>query len=671
MDRKELKVEIMDIETLAGCYLYCAYIPHLNKRVSYEVSYRKNELDAMAKHLREEDIDYHVSFYGLQFDSQVVQYILDNHEKWYDLSNLEVVDKIYEFAQEVISLTRYELKIPYAESYLDIKQIDLFKVHHMDNKARRCSLKWLEYGMDMPNIEEMPHHHSQKEFTGSQLDEIVAYCWNDIEATEKFWQITIGETDNELYKENDKIQDRLDIIEEMKFPEKTINYADVKIGDELNKRGYMEETGCTYGQIYEKKKNRKPTPQFKFGDCIPKYVKFKTKEFQEFYEMVRKQPFQQRSKPPQEYILKYNNTTYSIMKGGIHSHDGARILEAIAGMLLRDADIGSQYPNAIDKRELYPSHLGPKWNVNYKKNIRVRMNYKAKGKVSKKYKGLANTWKLCLNGGGFGMTNQIDNWQYDPQVTFKCTIGNQFEILMLIEMLEIDGIPVMSANTDGIVCLFKEELNDKYYEVCHEWERIVGNDQMGQLEYSDYKKLIQTSVNDYIAVPIEGKIKTKGDFSIDVELHKNKSRRIVPIALNRYYIEGVPVEETIRNHRNIYDYCIGAKASDDYYYEGVNRKTGKTNTYRKLIRYYVSTNGEKLYKVKHADSEKKGRPRTQLEAGYDNQTLFNRAWKEDNWENYHIDYQYYIDCCKQILHQIDPVMARDDKEAAQGRLLLF
>ena len=670
MNRTDLKVETYDIETLAGCFLYCAYIPHLDKKVSFEVSFRKNEIDALVKHLIESG-HIGVGFYSLMFDAQVIQYILDNHDKWYDLSNQEVVDKIYAFAQEVISLTKYELQPPYKESFLDIEQIDLFKIHHMDNKARRCSLKWLEFSMNMPDIEEMPIPHTQKVFTEKELDAIVSYCWNDIEATYRFWKITIGETDNELYKDSDKIQDRLDIIEELQFPKRTINYADVKIGDEINKAGYMKETGCTYSQIYDKKKQRKPTPKFTFGDCIPKYIKFKTPEFNAFYDHVKKQPFKVLSKPPQEYVLTYGKTTYSVMKGGIHSHDGPRILEADNGHYLRDADIGSQYPNAITKRKLYPAHLGPKWNVNYEKNIHVRMDYKAKGKTSKKFKGLANTWKLCLNGGGFGMTNQADNWQYDPMVTFKCTIGNQFEILMLIEMLELEGISVMSANTDGIVCLIPITLDEKYYEICHEWEHIVGNDQMGQLEYMDYKKLIQTSVNDYLAIPVEGKIKTKGDFCVDIELHKNKSRRIVPIALTEYFVNNISVRDTVMNHRDIYDFCCGAKSSSDYFYEGVDRKTGKTNKYNKLLRYYISNSGEKLYKVKHEDSEKKGRPRSQLEANYDNQIVFNRAWFPDNWDDYDICYEYYIAQCNKIIYQVLPEVGRSEKITAKRQIEMF
>ena len=63
-------------------------------------------------------------------------------------------------------------------------------------------------------------------------------------------------------------------------------------------------------------------------------------------------------------------------------------------------------------------------------------------------------------------------------------------------------------------------------------------------------------VSTYIAVYEDGSIKHKSDFEIDKELHKNPSMRIVPIALEKYFVEGIPVEETIKNHKDIFDFCL-------------------------------------------------------------------------------------------------------------------
>ncbi len=244
------------------------------------------------------------------------------------------------------------------------------------------------------------------------------------------------------------------------------------------------------------------------------------------------------------------------------------------------------------------------------------------------------------------------------------TIGNQMEILMLIEKLEINGIHVVSANTDGIVCLFDKSLDKLYYKICKEWEILVGNNEFGQLEYTDYKLLIQTSVNDYITLKYNNEIKTKGDFVSEFELHKNKSARIIPLALQSYFIDNIPIESTIKQHKNIYNFCLGVKSI------GTNRlihlepiKNAQIEL-QKINRYYVSTNGWHLLKrLKPLENTKltnqidifgnidDGTRESEIEAGYLS-TIFNR-YIEKPFEEYNINYNYYIEKCKRIIDKIE------------------
>jgi hypothetical protein len=687
---EDLKVEVLDIETLLRCYLVCSYCPSTGEKFQFEISRRKNQLDGLIKHLLDFKRDYIVDYNGLTFDGQVLQYTIDNYESFSDLSAEQIAEKISNFAAECIDRQKYELKQVYNPNYMDFSQIDLLKVWHYDNRARRTSLKWLEFTMDFPDIEEMPIDFRKDYLTDEEIEDTIKYCWNDVMATYEFYKITRGDTQLELYRGKDKIQERLDVMEEFGFGKECLSWSDVKIGDEINKKGYMEETGCSYGDLYKKKKSRKPTPHFTFGDCIPEYVKFQTKEFNNFHNSVKGKTVNL-NKTKQTFEFRYGKTNYIIAQGGIHSVDKPRIVTADEKRIKKDADIGSQYPNAINKRCLYPSQLGKPWNTRYEKTTHQRINYKSRGKENRKFKSLAEMYKLCLNGGGFGMTSQKDNWQYDPFVTFACTIGNQFEILMLIEALEMSGISVISANTDGIISDIPRELEDKYYEICHEWERNVGNDKIGMLEYADYKKLVQTSVNDYLAIGVDGKVKLKGDFvTTEIELHKNKSNRISPIAVYEYFVNGTPIEETVRNHRRIYDFCIAKKASKDYFYRQVDRKLGTARDLNKLVRYFCAKSPDtkldtklseedevtyllpgKLYKIKHENSEKTGPKVSQCESSSGCQQLFNRYYEVKNWEDYNIDYQYYINKANEIVDKVDPVFKRDRKLRESGQISMF
>jgi hypothetical protein len=243
---------------------------------------------------------------------------------------------------------------------------------------------------------------------------------------------------------------------------------------------------------------------------------------------------------------------------------------------------------------------------------------------------------------------------------------------MLAEDIEQAGMQVVSMNTDGLVVLMDRSQLDEYYKICTAWEIQVGNTEQGKLEYAEYELLVQTSVNDYLAVkkgeePIADRVKKKGDWLTSYELHKNKSKSIVAIALEQYWVYGKPIEETIRNYPSIWPFCIAKKASRDYSYQGTDRKTGKVQQYRKLIRYYCSTGvGEKLYKVKNEGSSKTGPRMSQVEADSDKQMLFNTPITAFCMEEYRIDYDYYCRCAYKLMDAVDPEYQRARKIRERG-----
>lgn len=636
-------IEVYDIECYAGLFLYMGYRISEKRWVQFEISQYRNDIDALVKHLLDSGIDYAVSFNGLGYDSQVLQYITDKQHLWVDLPTMEIVTLIRKFSDKIIDDSKYDLFPPYREEDLYAKQIDLFKVHHFDNKAKRCSLKWLEFSMDAPSVDETPIPWEQRTFSEIEVAGVKKYCRADIENTLRFWRYTIGETDHPEYKGRNMIQQRMDLIQEFQFPVSALSWSDVKMGDEINKSVYMKTTGIGDRRTLKDMKLRAPrTKPFTYGDCIPSYVEFRTHEFKQFFERIKKEKVKLNDKK-KKYPFRYNGTTYVIAKGGIHSNEKYRIVRVGPDEFCEEADISSQYPHSMIKRQLFPLHLGKPWLVGFTQSRDRRLEYKDMTKTSKdpKYDGLAYMFKFALNGGGFGMTNQKDNWQYYPFATFACTIGNQFEILMLIESLEIAGIHVISANTDGIVVLAKKTQKELYRSICHEWEKKVGNDVHGRLEFTEYTKLIQLSVNGYLAVKPDGKIKKKKEFLTDPLLEKNKSRRILAIALENYFVHGISPERTIRNHKNIFDFCIGVKGNKDYHYEAID-KNGNKRSYYSVVRYYVSENGDRLLKVKNPGSEADGPEVSECEAGEWRCTVANTIDPDDHIKAYKIDYEYYI-----------------------------
>ena len=275
------------------------------------------------------------------------------------------------------------------------------------------------------------------------------------------------------------------------------------------------------------------------------------------------------------------------------------------------------------------------------------------------------------------MTNSTYSVQYDPWVHFQCTIGNQFEILMLIEWMCDAGIDVLSANTDGALCGVPVDKLEVFYQLCKKWEDVVLITQtgIGELEYTEYTKYVMLNVNSYLAIKTDGTTKEKKDFLKDYLLEKNKSKKMVALCLYEYYMNDRLPEDVISSHRCIYDFTMAAKASRDYFYRQINRKTGDITDLKKLVRYYAADPkaeiGEKLFKIKQENSLKTGPKISHVQKTSAKQVLFNTPFEVSKWDDYSIDKGWYAEKAYEIIGKLDPSYKNLRKERLSGLQRLF
>jgi hypothetical protein len=632
-------VLIFDIETMQEFFLVVVYNPQEDKYYEFKLNKWTNELDKFVEFTNNHVDYYWVGYNNLRFDSQVVEWVIRNNEYWNELSNLDIVGKIAQKAADVIHDANYDVFPEYKESDLSLKQIDLFKISHFDNKNRMVSLKRLEFEMDLENIEEMPIHHSKTDMTEEEVILTIQYCVNDVQATYQFYLVTIGETSHPLYKGNNQIQLRQDIQEEFGIP--CLNYSDSKIGDEMIKKYYCEEKNITYKEL--PKKGTFTNVYVK--NCIADYVSFQTPELQQFLQRIKKIKLGIQD-DFKESIHFYDNV-YSFMKGGLHTENKPEVFEADDEYEIIDWDVSSYYPAIIINNGRFPRHLGKSFLAGYKRMFERRLELKPLAKTDKRIKGIVGALKLAVNSV-YGKSSDMQNWIYDRQLTMFTTITGELSLMMLIEAYELNGIHVISANTDGVTIRIKKDKLDDMRKINTWWMNLT----QYELERTDYQKIIFSTVNDYIAIKTDGEIKKKGDFLTDFELHKNKSGRVIPIALEAYYVHDIPIATTIMAHNNIFDFCLRQKSSKDFHYEGWNRASGEKTVYNKLIRYYVSNTGEKLLKVKNAECTTNAADVSQVEAGEWVMNVCNHLPKNTDVATAGINYDYYIEKAERIVHKI-------------------
>jgi hypothetical protein len=79
--------------------------------------------------------------------------------------------RLYEKSQKIIES---EFNTVW-DSNKHIPQLDLFLIHHYNNRARITSLKHLEVSMRLENVEDMPFDHKYFFTKQSEVDEVLSY----------------------------------------------------------------------------------------------------------------------------------------------------------------------------------------------------------------------------------------------------------------------------------------------------------------------------------------------------------------------------------------------------------------------------------------------------------------------------------------------------------------
>lgn len=704
---------VSDIETYKECFDVGFYFPEENKWYEFQICKYRNDLYKFVKFWAEEKIDYLVFFNGINFDQQVIEWIMRNYQDWHDLSNLEIANLIHEEANLVIEKSHYKVRQRYAEENFSIPQLDLFKIWHFDREQRSTGLKKLEFSMDFPNIEELPIPPTKEGLTIEEIDDIVLYRRNDVMATYEHLQYTLGNTEHSVYKGDNKIEMRMTLKDE--FSLSSLNISDSKIGDEIIRREYCRAAGISERELPRRGFFRKSVS---VAWCIPKYIKFQTPQLQGFVEKIKEQKIGMREDFAE--VIKFKDQVYDFKKGGIHNRISGRYYSSSEEEAIIDIDVTGYYPRIMLNNEFAPFHLkkGPFIKA-LQTIVDRREELKPQAKKDKRIKGVVGGLKIAANSV-YGKTSDIHSWMYDRLVTLQTCITGELSLLMLIESLELADIPVIMANTDGITVKIKRTKLEEMRGITKAWEELT----QYKLEETEFEFIAFSTVNDYLGLKkgtesIEERVKVKGDFLKDSELHGDKSRKIVKIALWEYFINGTDIRDTITNHKNIYDFCIGVKSSRNYHYELVTRGRSKNRRFikdldrmtfltergwiatrkgwktqqmidleyyredegltledafwseiekeelhmnerdvlKKMVRYYISKQGKTIIKVKNPDSDAPGNQETLCESssrvgGFYNPvvTYFNQ-YKEA--EDYNIDYNYYLLQTDNILRKIE------------------
>lgn len=665
---------IYDLETYPNFFLAVFKNKTTNEYHTFEISDRGTQINQLRIFLKNE-VQGLVGFNNLNFDYPVLHNTI---LKGGYLNSYQIYAEVEKIINSKYSaIWDNQIKIP---------QLDLYKIWHYDNKNKSTSLKWLEFAMRLPNVEDLPYAPGTK-LTFLQMDEIVNYCKNDIDATHKFYDISNKHIDIR------KFYTKLEGIN-------LINASEIKMSKEIFGKYLSKEMQIDVKTL---SKLRTERSEVLIKDTIFNYIKFNDPINQEILEKFNSYKWIDTSNMSKEQAKKYSisfsrpykNVIREYAEGGLHSFGKSGIYETDDEYVLVDVDFASYYPHISFRNGLHPAHIPePIFSKIYEGFYKDRKLYDKKD--PRNY-----VLKIILNGS-YGLSKDKYSFLYDPKWQLAICINGQLMLTMLTEKIfencKIEPT-IIFENTDGAMYRVHKSDYDNLLKACQEIEKIVNI----PLETQICKKIIARDVNNYINIISDNNIKFKGTFEIDRDYHKNHSKRIISLALAEYYLNNASIGNYIQNYLNtnstniikewdydndkpiyysnygIYDFCLGAKMKGknelvQRYWKGHELMEEPLS---KMNRYYISNVGVELIKklppleknfLTDTDKHKiKNDPNQinmfdfiddvkidaqdrdeNLESGY-KCTIFNN-YKE---YKYDLNYDYYINECQKIINNIN------------------
>lgn len=310
----------------------------------------------------------------------------------------------------------------------------------------------------------------------------------------------------------------------------------------------------------------------------------------------------------------------------------------------------SYYPSIMIAYNVNPEHLNQGVFVRlvkYLRDTRVAAKHAKNGEEVVKgvpNKIVAEALKIVINSI-YGKLGFQDGFLYDRLAQLKVTINGQLMTMTLVEELELNGIHVVSANTDGIVLKLPNDKRNVFKEITERWNET---NKMGA-DGEEYQMLVQRDINNYLDVQIDESIEYKGDLDPKMylkDLAKGFNAPIVAEAVSNFFVKGIPIMETLTKETNILKFCKTQNVGKNWklYYTTVVNGNIVKNEFQRNTRFYVSKHGGILEKV-----AVDGRV-SNLCANHN--VIPINTLTDDNISTRDIDYKYYYQECFNITNPI-------------------
>lgn len=466
------------------------------------------------------------------------------------------------------------------------------------------------------------------------VDDLIHYNFNDVFIVCEMVRLNI-----------DEVRLRYSITKSYNVD--VLSDARSSIADKLVTKFYSELSGLSPDKFTKLTTERRA---LSFKKIIFPHIEFKTQQLKELLNDMKKVVIYRTTKEEFSKEIDFYGTRYTIATGGIHSIDPPRILKSTDTYTYVHWDYASYYPSIMIAYYVHPEHLN---KYVFQKLIRFLRDTRVAAKHHKNGEPVvpgvpnnitAEALKIVINSI-YGKLGFEKSYLYDRLAQMQVTINGQLMTMTLVEELELNGIHVVSANTDGIIIKLPKDKEEVFKEITNNWNE---KNQMNA-DGERYELLIDRDINNYFDRQLDGKVEYKGDLDPKMylkDLTKGFNAPIVAKAVSAYFLDGVPIMETLTKEKNILEFCktqnIGRSWKLKYtYFNGI---VWTSTNFQRNTRFYVSKDGGTLEKVS-VDGRK-----SNLCSGYRVTPL--NTLDDNPISTRNIDYKYYYEECFKITNPI-------------------
>jgi hypothetical protein len=568
---------IYDIETYFNVFLFSGKFAQSPEVQTFEISFRRNDKQALLNFLSYlKNIDAHmVGYNNLDFDYPVIHDLMNNGMLFNERYAYDLAQKIID-SQKFGGLSNYKVNL----NNRHIHQIDLLRIWHFDNDAKRTRLKDLEFAMRSQNVADLPYDF-RKPLESHQIDELRTYNVHDLTETEKFLNFTM-----------ERLKLRFDLLNNKIIRGDILNYNDTKIGEMF----FVEKLGrnnCYNG----KKPKGTDRGVVDFHEVILPKIQFRLESFADVLETFKTKRWIKGDKDHNGEISferDLGGIKFKFGSGGVHASVDNKVYRSSETHKIIDIDVSGMYPAVGITNRFYPEHLGEPF-VNVYRQLQIDRKQYKKGTP------MNAVLKLAQNGV-YGKSNSEYSPFFDVKYLFKITINGQLQLTQLAEMITtIPGVELIQCNTDGITLYLPRNLEWFFDTIKKDWEKMTGL----ELEQVEYKSMYIADVNNYIAEKMDGSVKRKGRYWFPLswadydegagQWHTDQSQLIVPKVADAVMRTGQHPLALLKESQDPFDFMIRQKV------KGQQRGYVGDQQTQRTVRYYVSKAGQPM-KIIHPPS---------------------------------------------------------------------